>query len=326
MSIRGFAFFVALGFCAPALADAPECGGVDLSTDASIKPDWKRHADDLINGQGLLWRIDKPGLSPSYLYGTMHSTSAGPMRLASQAAPYAAAAKTIATELGPMDTKQKIELGASMLQAAMSPDADTFAGYIEGDDARRVEQFLIGKGTPGLMAHHLKLWMLAVTAELPKCEIDGQLKALPEVDESFAKIGEAHHAKIVGLETIEEQLRTIASIPAPLAATLLKSAARDDGNADGGYKTLLSLYEQKRPAAALAILDAAPGLSDEERKAEAEMTRRLLGDRNAVMAERSTPLLEQGDAFIAVGALHLPGKGGLIELLRQRGYQVTNVW
>jgi uncharacterized protein YbaP (TraB family) len=89
---------------------------------------------------------------------------------------------------------------------------------------------------------------------------------------------------------------------------------------------LLSLYEQKRPAAALAILEAAPGLTDDERRAEAELTHRLLADRNATMADRAAPFLEKGGAFIAVGALHLSGKGGLIELLRGKGYQVTNVW
>jgi uncharacterized protein len=326
MFSRWSALFALFALSANALADVPECGGVDLSADSSIKPDWKRYADDLINANGLLWRIEKPGLAPSYLYGTMHSTSAGPIQLAQKAAPYAAQAKLVATELGPLDAAQKIELGAAMLHAAMSPEADTFAGYIEGEDAKRVEQLVVSKGTPALMAHHLKLWMLVISVSLPKCEIDGQMKGLPEVDESFARIAEAQHAPVVGLETVDEQLRTIAAIPIPLAATILKSSVGDGPLADDGYKTLLSLYEQKRPAAALAILDAAPGLTDDERRAEAELTRLLLAGRNVTMAERATPLLEKGSAFIAVGALHLSGKGGLIELLRAKGYQVTNVW
>jgi uncharacterized protein len=44
------------------------------------------------------------------------------------------------------------------------------------------------------------------------------------------------------------------------------------------------------------------------------------------MAERIAPLLKGGGAFIAVGALHLPGKTGLIERLRAEGYTVTKVW
>lgn len=44
------------------------------------------------------------------------------------------------------------------------------------------------------------------------------------------------------------------------------------------------------------------------------------------MAERAAPLLEKGGAFIAVGALHLPGKEGLIERFRALGYTVAKEW
>ncbi len=317
---------LSLLLAAPAVARAADCAGVDLSADPSIKPDWTAHADDMVNGEGLLWRIDKPGLAPSYLYGTMHSTAEGPMRLAALAAPYAEKATAIASELGALGAEQKIEVGAAMVHAAVSPGADTFAGEIEGEDARRVEALLTAKGVPPLLAHHVKLWLLAVQASLPQCEIDGQAEGLPEVDDSFAKIAEARHIPIVALESVAEQVRVLSSVSPALAASELKSIARGGGYADGGYATLLSLYDQKRPTAALAVLDAAPGLDAAERAATAELTRLLLADRNDVMAQRAAPLLAKGGAFIAVGALHLSGKRGIIEILRHEGYQVTNVW
>ena len=54
--------------------------------------------------------------------------------------------------------------------------------------------------------------------------------------------------------------------------------------------------------------------------------RALLQGRNATMAERAAPLLASGGAFIAVGALHLAGKTGLVERFRAQGYTVTKVW
>ena len=320
------ALLALLALAAPARAEAPECGGVDLTADPAIKPNFAAHADDLLNATGLLWRIEKPGVADSYLYGTMHSTSAGPMRLATQAAPYAEGARAVATELGEIDAAKKIQLGADMLKAALSPDADTFAGVLEGEDARRVEALLASKGTPAELAHHLKLWMLAIQISLPQCELEGQAKNLPEVDEYLAGVAERRHAPVVALESVKEQLDALASISPALAATLLKSAARGGALEDGGYKTLLTLYERKRPAEALAWLDAAPGLTEAERRAEADLMQRLLVGRNEVMADRAAPLLEKGGAFIAVGALHLVGKGGLIARLREIGYRVTNVW
>ncbi len=323
MLFRPLAVVSLLLFAAPAFAD---CGGVDLSADPSIKPDWAAHADEMKNAEGLLWRVEKPGLASSYLYGTMHSTAEGPVRLAREAAPYAEKATAIATELGDLDSAMKLKLGTEMAAKALSPLTDTFKGYIEGEDAKRVEAMLAEKGTPPSVAHHLQLWLLSVTASLPQCEIDGQAKDLPEVDESFVKIASARHIPVVALETPQAQIDILSSIRPELAAAELKTIARGGAQADGGYATLLSLYVQKRPTAALAILDAAPGVEPAERKATAELTRALLADRNDVMAEHMAPLLAKGGAFVAVGALHLSGKRGLIEILRSEGYQVTKVW
>jgi hypothetical protein len=43
------------------------------------------------------------------------------------------------------------------------------------------------------------------------------------------------------------------------------------------------------------------------------------------MAREAKPFLDKGDAFIAVGALHLPGTEGLVEQLRRDGYTVTRL-
>jgi uncharacterized protein YbaP (TraB family) len=89
---------------------------------------------------------------------------------------------------------------------------------------------------------------------------------------------------------------------------------------------MLRLYRESRPAEILPITDAIGGLSEAERAAQDEFMRVLLLDRNAVMAARAAPLLAFGGVFIAVGALHLPGKDGLIEQFRAEGYTVTKVW
>ena len=51
----------------------------------------------------------------------------------------------------------------------------------------------------------------------------------------------------------------------------------------------------------------------------------MITARNRTMAAHAGPILDRGNAFIAVGALHLPGEKGLIELFRKDGYTVTAV-
>ena len=67
------------------------------------------------------------------------------------------------------------------------------------------------------------------------------------------------------------------------------------------------------------------GLGDANDLEKADLLSRIVRDRNLVMAEGSKPHLEKGNAFIAVGALHLPGEEGLIELIRKQGYTVTRI-
>jgi uncharacterized protein YbaP (TraB family) len=57
----------------------------------------------------------------------------------------------------------------------------------------------------------------------------------------------------------------------------------------------------------------------------AAFEQRIILDRNKVMAERAAPILANGNVFMAVGALHLPGKDGVVELLRRQGFTVTAV-
>ena len=51
----------------------------------------------------------------------------------------------------------------------------------------------------------------------------------------------------------------------------------------------------------------------------------LIDRRNLRMVDRMRPRLHEGNALIAVGALHLTGDYGIIEILRQLEYQVVPV-
>ena len=44
------------------------------------------------------------------------------------------------------------------------------------------------------------------------------------------------------------------------------------------------------------------------------------------MVERMAARLSEGKAFIAVGALHLPGDEGILNLLQRDGYRITRLY
>ena len=327
-ALRACILFVGALTLSPAHAEAPKpCQGSDLINVDGLAAAEAARADDLINGEGLLWRIEKPGLAPSTLFGTIHSTDESALEIAQRAAQSINGAKIVATELGgPIDTIEKANITAATLAKALDRDHDTFEGAIAPADRPKIETLITGLGYPAEFAHHLKPWFLAILTALPKCEAERETLNLPEVDQFLAETARDLGVKVIGLETAEEQLAAIANMRPDVAATLLTLTARDPGLNDNLYATMLRLYRESRPAEILAVSDALGGLSESERAAQDEFMLALLQGRNATMAERAAPLLASGGAFIAVGALHLAGKAGLVERFRAQGYTVTKVW
>ncbi len=124
-----------------------------------------KRADDLVDAQGLLWRVEREGLAPSYLFGTIHSTDESAVALARKAAEFVASSKVVATELGgPFDAVDQGDLAAKMLAKAIARDEDTFAPALTGQSAAAVEAYLAGRGFSKELAHHLQLWFLAAAA------------------------------------------------------------------------------------------------------------------------------------------------------------------
>jgi uncharacterized protein YbaP (TraB family) len=328
LALSAFALLISALALSPAHADAPKpCQGSDLTRVQGLATAEVARADDLVNGDGLLWHIEKPGLAPSYLFGAIHSTDESALEVARRAAESISGAKIVATELGgPIDTLEKANITAATLAKALDRDHDTFEGVIAPEDHGKIEKLITSLGYPVEFAHHLKPWFLAILTALPKCEAERETLNRPEVDQFLAETARDAGIKVIGLETAEEQLAAIASMRPQVVATLLTLAARDPALNDNLYATMLRLYRESRPAEIVAISDALGGLSEAERAAQDEFMRALLQDRNAIMAERAAPLLASGGAFIAVGALHLSGKTGLVERFRAQGYTVTKVW
>ena len=56
------------------------------------------------------------------------------------------------------------------------------------------------------------------------------------------------------------------------------------------------------------------------------LIRHIVVDRTAVMHHRAFMEMRRGGVMVAIGAAHLPGGKGLLNLLREDGYRVTRIW
>ena len=122
---------------------------------------------------------------------------------------------------------------------------------------------------------------------------------------------------VSGLETMEFQLAIFDKMPASEVAEAVMSAVRNPGEAETGYRKMVELYvRQNVDTLADYILNSDQmGQSSEE----------LLDKRNLNWIPKMEELMKTKSCFFAVGAGHLGGPNGVIQLLRQKGYEVTPV-
>jgi len=116
-----------------------------------------------------------------------------------------------------------------------------------------------------------------------------------------------------GLERIAEQLTVLDSMP----PSILLEVIRDGGTSD-------SVFYELRDAYVREDLELISDLVDSVSSMESFMER-LNDDRNVTMAERMVGILNRGNAFIAIGTAHLPGRQGVLKLLRDQGFTVSPV-
>ncbi len=261
---------------------------------------------------GLLWEIGGTDSPPSYLFGTMHSEDPGVIKLSP------------AVERAFTGSRQVI------LEVKLDPDA-LVAGSTAMlmTDGRRLPQ-IVGKplfeqtvsalqsrGIPEAVAEIMKPWAAATALSMP-APVTGQV-----LDMVLYQRAQQAGKPLHGLETVAEQLAVFEGLPLDDQVALLRDAVEQFADSDAMQAELLADYKRQDLAAMMAVNEAAMASGDQ--RLAREFQRRLIVDRNQRMAERMEPWLQQGGAFIAVGALHLPGEQGLLRLLEQRGYSLRSV-
>lgn len=273
------------------------------------------------NGQGLLWKIEKDGAEPSFLFGTMHLTDERVTTLT----PSAQAAFDVSNAVI-IETTDILDQNAAALslmghpELMMLPDSTTLTSLLEPDEAEIVRTGLGERGIPPGSIIKMQPWLLTAIVSIPACEHARRKAGLPVLDAKLAQDAQKDGKAIAGLETAVSQLQAMASLPLEFHVDGLVQTLQLGDRMGDVFETLIVLYQQGDTGLVWplfrAILPSTGGAG------YGEFERVMVTARNYGMVENAKPYLNSGGAFIAVGALHLPGKEGVVELLRQAGYSV----
>lgn len=312
--------------------EPPACTGEDLlpalqKADPATYDKIVAEAAKTPNGKGIFWKIEKAGLSPSYLLGTMHVTDPRVLAMPTGASEAVAGASTIVIESDEILDEKKA--AAAMLmhpELTMFMDGSTIRDHLSAEDAAKLETDLKTRGLALAAVARMKPWILSSFVALPACEISRKAAGASFLDKHIAEDAIKAGKKVVGLETLAEQLQAMADLPVEFHLQALIETLELGDKMDDVVESMTALYLAGDTGMTMPMLEAvAPSKPGQDESAYAAFERRIVTDRNKIMAERAAPLLADGKAFIAVGALHLPGEQGLIELLRKQGFTVSAV-
>ncbi len=279
----------------------------------------------ILNGNSRLWKVEKAGTLSSYLFGTMHLTDPRVVDLTPEAKSAFDSAGTIVIESTEILDQN---VAAKALQARpdlmMFIDDRTLSSFLNPDQTDKLENGLKARGIALATVNKMKPWLIAGMVSLPACEAQRKKAGASFLDIKLAKDAQANSKKVLGLETMAEQLDAMASLPMELHVNgLLDSLALGD-TLDDVMETMIVLYTEDKIGIIVPFLKTVSATTANS-SSYGQLEEAMITARNKTMRDRGIPILEKGSAFIAVGALHLPGEYGLIELLRKQGYTVSAI-
>lgn len=268
--------------------------------------------------QGRLWMVEASDAAPSWLVGTMHSTDPAIAR------PWPALARVL-NGVGSVTVEVVLNDAAleSMGQAMVLTDGRTLSEIAGPARMARILKIGAAYGFPPESMEPLKPWAANMVFSVPPSEFRRQSAGDPMLDDVLREHAEARGIAVYGIETIAEQIGLFANFSEADQLELLDMTMEMHPQAEAQFDELRRAWLAGDLGGLYhAAMEPPPTGSPELIET---FTTRLIHERNYRMAERISPLLDQGNALIAVGALHLPGEDGLLALLEEQGYLVSPV-
>ncbi|WP_128546554.1 TraB/GumN family protein [Larkinella soli] len=264
--------------------------------------------------QSLLWKVSGNGLKqPSYLFGTYHILKDSYLNQNPKVRTAYEGAQGVVVETE-VDSSAMLSMmmRAMMLNTSLNkllPEADYKLVADEFKKATGYDLGLFNQMKPIVTAT-----MLSLATTQKESDTLSRFTGLP-LDLYFASDGRKRGKNINSLETMEEQMTFLYDHdPVEKQAQQLVQMVKEKDEMSKAGKSLTELYLKQD-------LQAMWKLSEKYGDTFGDLTY-LVDERNLNWMKRLPGMMAARPTFIAVGALHLPGPQGLIELMKKAGYKV----
>ncbi len=267
------------------------------------------------NENTLLWRITGNQLAaPSYLFGTIHIICGDDIKVSDSLRKAISKADHVYLEL---DMDNMLEMMSVMNKMKMRDDT-TLSQLLSEADYQKVKTFFETQGSmlPFSMMEKYKPLLTASTLMQSALNCENAV-AMEQLIMQEAKLNDI---SIMGLETMAYQMSIFDSIPYGVQARQLVQYIESFNDKEKAQE-----FEQLSKAYRAQELEKLETLISKDSSGMEQYADVLLYNRNRNWVEKLKGLLSNQRLVIAVGAGHLPGERGLINLLRKAGYKVEPV-
>jgi len=327
--VRAIVMLVGIALLWPGAAQA-RCTGVNIlpkltASHPQIMQQVRAAADKIINAQAILWRVEKAGSASSHLFGTMHVSDPRIMAMPRVAHAAAESARVVALEIADMSPGAMFKAVQKLPQLMVYTDGSRLDQKLSEPEFKTVSGLLAKSGMPAQMAAIVRPWMVSIVLGVPTCEQQRIASGETALDAFIGALAKKNNVPIVGLETVETQLTSLAGVPEADQLAMLRVSLAFLAQREDMFETLIQSYVQRDLGVVLALSKGLAQIAGLKSSGFASFSRELIAKRNYTMFESSRPLVDKGNAFIAVGAAHLIGATGLVALYRKAGFTVTAI-
>lgn len=272
--------------------------------------------------RGALLKVTDKG-NTLYLYGTIHAGRADFYPLEPRIRAAVAAAPTLALEIDA--ARDPAAVAAALQQHGLYPPGSTGLAGLPAARRLRIEAGLRQQGVDPAAVAQMRPWLVATllaVADIGKLGYDPALG----VDAHLAQLARSSKIRIAELESAQYQAALLNRLPDDAQWRLLEETLENmaSGRQLREGREMFDAYDRADQAALERI---AQRIDSDTTFSGSFMRDIVLNERNGPMADKVAALLAREDnAVVAVGLLHLLGKNGVPELLRQKGIKVERVY
>lgn len=266
--------------------------------------------------KSCLWKVtSKTGIL--YLQGSIHVLTADSYPLAPAIEQAYAESEVLVLEVD-MKKMTSPETQQRILEKAMLPGSKTLQNVLTPDTYQQFTAMCTEAGLPVTALAKFKPWFAATALALAKMQKMG-FDPRYGLDKYFHNKAVADTKPVIGLESVDFQIDLFDSLsesnPNDFVARTLADLAvieSEMGNIDAAWRT--------------GDINAVDVLIAKGFEGYPKLYRTFVADRNERWLKTFEVLLEGAKThMVVVGAGHLPGTGGLLELLKQKGYSLEQL-